>query len=399
MSDATRVTLPTTHRSPYPELARLLDAVIDDAVGEQRVVGTAVLVAHRGEVVYSRHAGWADREAGVPVAPGHVFRLASMTKPVVSAAALALVDRGALTLDTPVHEVLPYFRPRLADGSEPTITLRQLLAHTSGLSYGFLSPDNEPYRSAGVSDGGDASGITLTENLRRLAGVPLMFAPDSEWGYSLGTDVAGAMVEAVTGEPLADAVARLVTGPLGMTDTAFVATDPARLTAAYADPDRPGRPARRMAATDQVPMPFGGPIHYAPARATDPTAFPSGGMGMVGTAPDYLAFLEAVRTGGAPVLSPASAEAISTDAVPGHTVHVGPGMGFGLGFAVVRDQQDAGSVRPTGSYGWGGVYGTNAFVDPHADLSVVALTNTALEGLFGAYVTEVETAVYRGLDG
>ncbi|MFV2086280.1 serine hydrolase domain-containing protein [Micromonospora sp. LOL_021] len=376
------------------DLAARLDNVIDRALASQRVVGTATVVAHQGVVVYERFAGWADREARIPVTAGQLFRLASMTKPIVAAAALALVDRGELALSTPVHTILPHFRPRLSDGSSPEITIWQLLTHTSGLGYGFLSPDNEPFRGAGVSDGSDDSPVSLHDNVRRLASIPLAFPPGTAWGYSLGIDVIGEVLQVVGGRSLPEMVTQLVTEPLKMTDTAFSAAEPDRLTAAYADAATPGAPARRMGVTDQLTMPFGGPIRYAPARAADPSAYPSGGMGMVGTARDYLALLEAVRTGGGPVLSAESARLMCTDAVAGHTVHVGPGTGFGVGFSVVRDQAEAESIRPTGSYGWGGVYGTNSFVDPAAAISVVALTNTALEGLFGSYVNEVEAAVY-----
>lgn len=380
-------------RSPGAARSDRLRAVVDAAVGTQRVVGTAVLVAEDGELVHECYAGWADREAGAPVQAGSVFRLASMTKPVVSAAALALVDRGAVTLDTVVHAVLPWFRPPLPDGRRPPITLRQLLTHTAGLGYGFLRPGNEPYRSAGVCDGLDRSELTLEENLRRLATVPLADEPGTAWGYSLATDVVGALVQELSGKALPDAVLELVTGPLGMSDTTFVVTDPTRLTAAYASGSA-GGPARRMGESDQIPFPGAGLIHYAPPRAGDPTAFPSGGIGMSGTARDYLRFLEAVRTDGGAVLSPGSARALRTDAVAEHTVRAGPGLGWTLGCSVLRDPAPTGSPRPAGSFGWGGVYGTHSFVDPHAGLSVIALTNTALEGMLGRFTAEVEQAVY-----
>ncbi|MEV0606933.1 serine hydrolase domain-containing protein [Polymorphospora rubra] len=380
---------------PDPGVAKHFDPVVDDAVDSGRVVGAAVLVARRGVVVYERYAGWADREHQVRPSADTLFRLASMTKPLVSVAALALVEQGRLTLDTPAHEVLPYFRPALPDGRTPDLTLRHLLTHTAGLGYGFLQPDNQPYADAGISDGADVSTSTLADNLRRLAGVPLFFEPGTAWSYSLATDVVGAMVEALTGEPLPAVVARLVTGPLGMRDTVFHAADPARLPAAYADADEPGQPARRMGAADEVPLPYAGVIRYAPDRVTDPDAYPSAGMGMVGTARDYLRFLEAVRLGGAPVLSPATTGLMTTDAVEGHPLDIAPGYGFGLGFSVVRDRAEAGDARPVGSYGWSGVYGTHCYVDPTAEVSVVSLTNTALEGMIGGFANEVEQALYR----
>jgi CubicO group peptidase (beta-lactamase class C family) len=362
--------------------------VVAAAVGGGPIVGASVLVARDGEVVHEQHAGWADREARVPVAAGTVFRLASLTKPIVSATTLALADAGAVALDAPVRELLP----ALADG----ITLRHLLTHTAGLTYGFLTPDGEPYRSAGVSDGLDAPGITLAENVARIGRVPLAFAPGTAWRYSVGVDVAGAVLEAATGETLPALVARHVTGPLGMRDTAFVAADPARLAVAYAD----DAPPRRMAAADEVALPDAGAVRYAPGRALDPSAFPSGGAGMVGTARDLLVFLEALRRGGAPILAPQAARLMVTDQVPGLLVDAaGPGFGFGFGFAVLRDPVAAGSPRAVGACGWGGVYGTSAFFDPRAGLTVVSLSNTAIAGMEGDYPDALERAVYAAAAG
>src|SRR4051795_7654068 len=115
-----------------------LDAVIDQAIREERIVGTVVLVAEDGRIVYRRAAGFADRENGVPVREDTVFRFASLTKPIVSVAALALIERGRLSLDNPVTDWIPWFRPKLANGTEPVITVRHLMTHTSGLTYGFM---------------------------------------------------------------------------------------------------------------------------------------------------------------------------------------------------------------------------------------------------------------------
>jgi CubicO group peptidase (beta-lactamase class C family) len=368
-----------------------LDSVIDEALAAGRVVGTSVLVSRRGELVYERHAGHADREAGTLVDERTLFRLASMTKPMVSVAALALVEQGRFGLDTPVRELLPDFRPRLADGREPDMTIEHLLTHTSGLAYGFLTPDNEPYRSAGVSDGFDLPEITLDENLRRLATVPLAFEPGSAWRYSLSLDVMGAALEAATGDSLPDLVRRLVTQPLGLSDTAFAPVDPARLATPYVD----GGPARRMADADVIAPEELGPIHYAPRRALTPGAYHSGGGGMIGTAHEYVRFLEALRGGGAPIISPETVALMTSDRIPGLLVELlGPGFGFGLGFSVVRDADEAGRGRAAGSYGWGGIYGTTFFVDPQAELSVVIVTNTALEGMYGQFTLDVESAIY-----
>ncbi len=138
-----------------------LDGVIDSALAERRIVGTVVLVSQGGELRYHRAAGLADREAGIPMREGAIFRLASLTKPIVSAAALALAERGPLSLDDTVAKWIPEFRPSLEDGTKPEIAIRQLLNHTAGFRYGFHEPEDGPYHRAQVSDGLDQPGLTI----------------------------------------------------------------------------------------------------------------------------------------------------------------------------------------------------------------------------------------------
>jgi CubicO group peptidase (beta-lactamase class C family) len=153
-------------------------------------------------------SGHADREAGIHVALDTVFRWASLTKPLVAASALALIERGQLDLDDPITRFLPDFEPRLPDGSAPTINVRHLLTHTAGLAYPSLAPD-DPYAAVGVSNGLDQPGVSIQENLRRIASAPLYFRPGSAWRYSVATDVLGAIIAVVHGRSLADAVAAL----------------------------------------------------------------------------------------------------------------------------------------------------------------------------------------------
>lgn len=215
-------------------LSTRLDAVIDGAIAAERIVGAVVLVRQNGQPIYSRAAGLADREAGSPMRDDALFRLASVSKLFVAAAAMALVEQGRLDLDRPITEWLPDFAPRL-NGEPVAISLRHLITHTSGLGYGFLEPEDGPLHRARVSDGMDRTGITLAENLRRLAQVPLLFRPGTRFCYSLALDVAGALIEAATGLTLPQAVQMLVTEPLGLNDTGFSVADPTRLAAAYAD--------------------------------------------------------------------------------------------------------------------------------------------------------------------
>src|SRR5688572_13427374 len=202
-------------------LKRKADAVIDQAIAEDRIVGAVVLVAQDGKLVYQRAAGLADKESRRPMQVDTLFRLSSVSKPIATVAALALVDRKQLSLDDPVTKWLPDFKPKLADGTTPAITVRQLLTHTAGLGYKFMEKPDGPYHQAQISDGFDDVKIDLAEEMRRLGSAPLLNAPGSQWGYSLSIDVLGAVIERAAGQPLGTAVAELVTKPLGMKGTSF----------------------------------------------------------------------------------------------------------------------------------------------------------------------------------
>ncbi|KVZ06632.1 class A beta-lactamase-related serine hydrolase [Burkholderia stagnalis] len=390
--------LPVTAYEAEPDAAlrSRLDGALERALADERMVGAVVLVARHGALRYARAVGLADREAGTPMREDALFRLASVTKPIVTAAAMRLVAAGRIGLDDPVARWLPDFTPTLPDGRPARITLRHLLSHTAGLGYRFLEADGDgPYARAGVSDGMDLARITLADNVRRIASVPLQYAPGTSWGYSLAIDVAGALIEAVDGRPLADAVAALVTTPLGMTDTAFVAHDAARFATPYVS--TAGAP-RRMADADLVPV-FDDTIgiRFAPARAFDAQAWPSGGAGMVGSARDCLALLEALRTGRDGWLEAGWIDEMARIQPGAHDLPAAPGFGFGLGFSVLRDPAAAQSPESVGTWRWGGAYGHAWFVDRAAGLTVVALSNTLYEGMHGRIVTDVRDAVY-GVD-
>lgn len=374
-------------------LATAVDDVIDRALAEDRIVGAVVLVAREGRIAYARAAGLADREAERPMALDAVFRLSSVTKPVVAATALALAERGDLPLDAPVTRFLPNFRPKLADGSTPTITIGQLLTHTSGLSYGFLQPEGGPYLAAGVSDGMDQPGLSMAEELARLGGVDLFFPPGAAWNYSLSLDVLGAAMEQAAGKPLPEVVAERVLNPLGMASSGFSATSADDLVTPYVD----GPPPRRMQDPDVSPFFELSGIRYSPSRALTPGSFPSGGAGMVGTAPDVLKLLEALRKGGSPILSKASAASMFANQIGDLVVTThGPGFGFTNMGAVLLDPALAGSSLQKGAVSWGGVYGHSWTIDPTREVTLVGLTNTAVEGMSGAFSSELAAAVAAG---
>ncbi|WP_425965319.1 serine hydrolase domain-containing protein [Rhizobium nepotum] len=374
----------------FPQTSARINIAIDKALAEKRIVGTVVLVAHNGAIIHRRAAGFLDRASQTAMREDAIFRLASITKPVVTAAAMRLVEDGRLDLNAPVTQWLPDFRPALPDGSRPVITVHHLLTHTSGLGYGFLEPSDSPYHKLNVSDGLDQPGLSLEENLSRLQATPLAFTPGAGWRYSLGIDVLGGLLEKLTGRSLPDIVREKVSVPLGMVDTDFAVRDISRLTEAYADGDP--EPA---VMTDGVEVPiFGTKACFAPSRIFNSRSYPSGGAGMAGTAGDILRFLEAIRTGGAPILRTGTVEAMVADHVGTQSETQGPGWGFGYGWAVLVNPAPTATPQAPGTLQWGGAYGHSWFIDRANRFSVVALTNTAFEGMSGAFPAEIRNAVY-----
>lgn len=369
-------TLDRTH------LARRIDAVIDTAVEAGSIVGAVVMVAQDGDIAYARAAGHADREAGVATREDTIFRLASVTKPMVAATALAFVDDGVIGVDDPVTRFLPDFRPKLADGSIPTMTVRHLLTHTSGLIYGY-----DP--AAGICEGISGPSLSMAENLARIAAQPLAFAPGSAFRYSVAIDVLGGLLESAAGASLPELVAAKVTRPLGLADTEFHPSKIDRLATAYADgADRAVRmDDPHTVSSDDMSFTF------SPSRAFDRATFASGGAGMVGTAPDFLRFLEAVRQGGAPILLPESVDLLTRNAIADFDTGVA-GRGFSLGWSIFDHPEASGAPVSPGTWQWGGVYGHSWFVDPVRALSVVSFSNTALAGVGGPYPEAIRDAVY-----
>lgn len=376
--------------APDAALKARIDGVLDRAIAEQRLVGVVVLVARDGKLVYHRAAGLADREAQRPMTEDAVFRLSSVTKPFVSAALMRLVEQGQIKLDAPVTTYLPDFKPKPVDGTTPVITIRQLLTHTAGLTYGLAEGSSHPYHTLGVSDGIDLSGISLDENVRRIGQAPLAFAPGSRWRYSVAIDVLGDVIEKATGKALPEVVAETVAKPLGLKDTDFVAKAPGRLATPYANAQP--SPVR---ITDNQDVPIGPTaVRFAPSRALRAEEFPSGGAGMVGSARDVLTLLEAIRKGGAPILKASTVAEMTQDQVGPQAATQGPGWGFGYGWAVLDDPTLANTPQAAGTLAWGGVYGHNWFVDKKNGLTVLLMSNTAFEGMNGQVTRELRDAVY-----
>lgn len=370
-------------------LKERLDAVVEKAVAEEVFVGGVVLIAKDGKVVYERAAGLADRETGAPVQLDTRFRLASMTKPVVTAAALSLVDAGVLGLDDPVTKWIPEFTPELPDGSQPTITLRQLMTHTAGLTNNYSEAKDPSFAWYGVDGGLANTGLSLEENTARIARVPLKFAPGSEWWYSYATDVLGDVIGRAAGKNLPEVVQERIAEPLGIASFEFTSSAPQKLATAYTE----GNPPSVMTDGQVVRR-----ITFHPSRALSDKTYPSGGAGLMGTAHDYFLFLEAIRKGGKPVLSEGITREFSTNQTGELPIRLmGAGWDWGLSTAILKDPVAAKSPASAGTLQWGGVYGTHFWVDPQAGITAVILTNTAMTGTVGNFPEAIRAEVYHSI--
>ncbi|WP_122418400.1 serine hydrolase domain-containing protein [Pseudomonas viridiflava] len=372
-----------------PAVQRLAE-VWQGWVDSGQIVGGVLLVAQGGVLRDVSARGWADRERRVIVTRGTRFRLASLTKLLTSVAVLQLCEQGVLSLDAPVTDWLPAFRPRLSDGRESVITLRHLLSHSSGLGYGFEQPPGNAYEAAGVSDGLDRVAFDLQENLSRMAKLPLLFEPGTAWGYSLATDVLGAVIEQGTGRGLSQVIDEQVTRPLGMASTSF-RQDQGRLARAYKD----GADVPERIGDDDLLVLESGTVRVSSGRVYDAQAYESGGAGMLGTADDYLKLLECLRLGGAPLLNSVSTAALLSNAIGKVTLKGrGAGWTFGLGPVILADPLAAGQRQGAGTWSWCGVYGSHYWVDPVSEISLVVLTNTAVAGAWGRFADALVEAVY-----
>ena len=354
-------------------LGERLDAVIAAALGS-RIVGCVVLVNQKGRGVYARAAGLADREAGRAMQVDAIFRLASVTKPIVAACVLRMVDLDLIGLDDPVTKFLRNFRPRCPDGSLGDIRIRHLLTHTSGLTY--VGGGTYPRGLSGPL-------IALDQVMAEVAAEGLLFAPGTGWEYGMSIDVLGAVVAAVNGSDVAGAVAALVTGPLGMADTRFGVSDGTRL----AHPYRDGTPPVRM----EGEVTFA-ETPFSVARIHEPRAAQSGGAGMAGSAGDVMRLLEALR---GDFLSPGLRDAAFANQI-GVIARRGTDAGKRFGFlgAVTEDSRAAGTALPVGAVDWGGAWGHNWVVDRASETVIVVCTNTTFEGCNGPFREEVIGAVF-----
>ena len=363
---------------------RRIDSVMQAFVDSGRVAGVVTLVARHGRVVQSGAYGMADREAGRRMTTGALFRIASQTKAVTSVAVMILVEAGRLRLDDPVSRLAPSFaHATVASGSDTglvrtpvarAITIRDLLTHTAGITYGTWSFAGDTlvpalYRAAGL---GPAAGYgwyfadkaePICASIDRLGTLPFYSQPGRAFVYGYNTDILGCVVERVSGMSLDAFISSRILRPLRMHDTHFF-VPPAqrdRLTAVYA--------ARNDGTFERAPE---GPLGQGSYVDGPRTSF-SGGAGLVSTAGDYARFLQmllnAGELDGARILSPRTVALMTADQID--SVYGTRGMGFGLGFEILEDPGLAGRFGAPGAYGWGGAYGSNYWVDPAEGLVAV----------------------------
>jgi CubicO group peptidase (beta-lactamase class C family) len=368
-----------------------LDALLQDAVDQQQIAGGVALLARKGKVGYLQAIGRQDVEAGKPMAPDTIFRIASMTKPVTSVAVMMLVDEGRLRTTDPISKYLPEFKsPRVlvpaADGAgyalvpaERAITVHHLLTHTSGITYRFLGrPHLGPlYRQAGISDGLSQTEGTIADNVKRLAALPLLHQPGTAFEYGLSIDVLGRLVEVVSGQGLDQLFHQRIFKPLRMTDTSFFlpAEKRSRLAALYA----PGTD-KKIVRVGEEPVTAGELIYSASYPYRGPRTYFSGGAGLVSTASDYARFLQMLLGGGeldgVRLLKPETVKQMTQSQIGMLKPLIGgtPGNPFGYGFGIVTAEGKDKDVASVGTYSWGGIFYTHFWVDPRKELVGILLT-------------------------
>jgi CubicO group peptidase (beta-lactamase class C family) len=371
-----------------------LSSVILGEVERKRVPGAVALIARRGQIGYFESFGARDPAGGAPMAKDSIFRIYSMTKPIVSVAAMMLWEEGRFLLNDPVAKYLPEFARldvAVVQGAgiervpaERLITIQDLLRHTSGLTYEFRGsgPVHKMYMAARIYSRDQSN----ADQVASLAKLPLVDQPGTKWEYSRSTDVVGRLIEVLSGLSLGEFLRSRLLAPLGMVDTAFhvPAQHHARLAEAFAlDPDS------------------GGTVQLLKVR--DAPKFESGGGGLVSTAADYARFLQMLLNRGSldgvRYLSRKTIELMTADhlgSITGAPDLLLPGYGFGLGFAVRLEAGIAHVPGSVGQYFWGGLAGTTFWVDPAEELFAIMLIQAP--GQRDYYRTLFRDLVYAAFD-
>jgi CubicO group peptidase (beta-lactamase class C family) len=369
------------------ERLKRISSALKGEIDKGNIPGAVVMVARKGKLIYSDAIGFQDKAAGTPMAKDAIFRIYSMTKPLVSVAAMMLVEEGKIQLTDPVSKFLPEMKnlqvsvaqadstfARLTYTQVPQAreaTVQDLLRHTAGLAYGEITqnaPVKEAYTKYGMYKAGvrdyDSRDMTPQEEVERLAKSPLAHQPGTVWEYGMAVDVLGRVVEAVSGERLADFMDKRLFKPLKMHDTGFWVAQ---------------EKLRRLAQPNAVDLPSGQAISVIDVSA--PPKNDSGGAGGVSTAADYLRFGQMMLNGGklddVRILSRSTVQLMTSDhlgtrinapTTPGELLLGTPGYTFGLGFAVRQGNGVAGVHGSQGEFMWAGYAGTYFWVDPREEI-------------------------------
>lgn len=382
---------------------------LDEQVSSQRLAGASVLIGRRGSLAYHACSGHADVASSKPFQTDTIARIYSMTKPITAVAAMMLYERGCFQLDHPVAKYLPEFAetPVWRGGSEPIeatepqatpMLVKHLFSHTSGLTYGFMqaTPVDAAYRAAGVEFA--VGEVSLQEQVAKLAQIPLLCQPGTQWNYSVATDVLGRLVEVWSGLSLRDFFQKEILQPLSMVDTDFTvdATKQSRFASLYVPPtggsmSGVGRKQADIAAPGNDAEKAGIILQESgsESRYLQPVTMHSGGGGLTGTIGDYGRFCQMLLNGGAldgvRLLSPITVNFMRTNQLPNNNDMAAmgqpvwsetsyDGIGFGLGVAVVLDPPKASIITSPGEFHWGGAASTFFWIDPCEDLFVVFFT-------------------------
>ena len=364
-------------------LERIASA-IQKSIDDGRVAGGVALVARQGKIAYFKAVGMADREAKKPMRTDSIFRICSMTKPITSVAVMMLYEEGRFILDQPVSDFIPEFKDMkvldppypqdktsppgaLVDAKRP-ITIRHLLTHTSGLTYGGARL-GKVYRDAGIGTGLLQQEGTIGDGVKKLAAQPLLFQPGDAWEYSLADDVLGYLVERVSGMPLDKFFGERIFKPLGMKDTCFFlpADKVPRLATSYTYyPEKGLQPI-----LDKQVVKEGESTYSADYPYRGPHTYFSGGGGLCSTAEDYSRFCQMMlkngEFSGTRLLSRKAVELIRQNHVQGKLEE----MGYGLGFGVTSEPRFLTELGSVGAYFWGGFYYTSFVIDPKEDLIAI----------------------------
>ncbi len=409
------------------ERLRRVTQWLEEQVSQGRLAGASTLIARHGKVAYQQSTGFADKELGKAFELDTIVRIYSMSKPVTTVAAMMLYERGCFQLDDPVAKFIPEFAdtPVWVGGDAPAsqttaqtapMLVRHLMNHTSGLTYGFMNsnPVDACYRERNIEF--QSRTESLADIVQRLAQIPLICQPGSQWNYSVATDVLGRLVEIWAGMSLSDFCQQHIFAPLQMHDTAFWVPDhnEGRFAALYV-PEVGGDMSSIGAASKAVPQSERGGLKLADSAENSvylsPPTSDSGGGGLVGTIGDYARFCQMLlnlgELEGERLLAPKTIKYMRSNQLPNNSDMAGmgqpvwsetsyDGIGFGLGFAVVLDPAKASIVASVGEHHWGGAASTFFWIDPEEDLFVIFFTQLRPSSTYPIR-RELRVRVYQAL--